>query len=122
MCTQDKSGSKPADEPPSKFLKIKEKKGTIKFVSPEDIVLAEAQDHYVLLYYEPEDKLEKVLFRDTLAHLLEKLPGTPCRRINRSYLVNEEMIKEFDSVKHRIITRSNNIIKLEHGLDMDRFL
>ncbi len=71
--------------------------GRVVFVRPADIVWVEAADNYVLLHLLDAPRL---MLRDTLSALEERLGSTDFARVNRSALVRLEQIKELQPTLH----------------------
>ena len=58
-----------------------------------DIILAQAQNNYVMIYVEKEGKIQRHIIRSTLKNLKEQLPENIFLQAHRSYLVNRSSIK-----------------------------
>lgn len=71
--------------------------GRVVFVRPEEIVWVEAADNYVLLHLTEGPRL---MLRDTLSSIEEKLGGTDFARVNRSAVVRLDQVKELQPTFH----------------------
>jgi len=71
--------------------------GRVVFVRPEEIVWVEAADNYVLLHLVDGPRL---MLRDTLSSIEEKLGATDFARVNRSALVRLDQVKELQPTFH----------------------
>ena len=75
----------------------------------ENLVLIESADNYVNVWYLNNDKIKKVLVRNTLTRIESQLGNTNVRRCHRSYIVNLEHIK--------VLSREKEGIFIEMGID-----
>lgn len=71
--------------------------GRVVFLKPEDIVWVEAADNYVLLHLADAPRL---MLRDTLSSLEERLGSADFVRVNRSAIVRVEQVKELQPTFH----------------------
>lgn len=71
--------------------------GRVVFVRPEEIIWVEAADNYVLLHLVEGPRL---MLRDTLSSIEEKLGATDFARVNRSALVRLDQVKELQPTFH----------------------
>jgi hypothetical protein len=76
-------------------------------VRPDDLILIRSADNYIEIDYKGDDKIEKVLIRNTLKSIEVQLALYPnIIRCHRSYLVNldnvEKLVKKNDGYKVRI--------------------
>lgn len=97
--------------------------GKVVFLRPNEIRWIEAADNYVILHVESGRRL---MVRDTLSSLEERL--TPCgfARVNRSAVVNIEQVQELHPTYHGdyiVILRDGTQIPLSRSLrgQLDRF-
>lgn len=61
-------------------------------IYPSQISHVTAEDHYLRIYYDNEEKLQNTLVRMTLTKMLSRLPEAQFAQIHRSHLVNLERI------------------------------
>jgi len=66
-----------------------------------DLILAKAQDNYVMLYVKDEKKIQKHLIRSTLTKILEQLDDEIFVKTHRSYFVNRHHIKNLAGNKSK---------------------
>lgn len=71
--------------------------GRVVFLKPEDIIWVEAADNYVLLHLVDAPRL---MLRDTLSSLEERLGAGEFVRVNRSAIVRVEQVKELQPTFH----------------------
>jgi DNA-binding LytR/AlgR family response regulator len=62
-------------------------------IKSRDILYVESTDNYVTVFTREEDKMKKVMLRNTMKRLEKELEGTLIQRCHRSYMVNFENIK-----------------------------
>ena len=89
--------------------------GRLVFVKPEDIVWIEAADNYVVLHL----KDDRLMLRDTLSSLEERLGTTSFARVNRSAIVHLDQIKELQPTFHGdyvVILRPGTKLPLSRSL------
>jgi len=63
-------------------------------IKSTDILYIESTDNYVTVYAREQEKLKKLMLRNTMKRLEKELEGTLIQRCHRSYMVNFENIKE----------------------------
>ena len=63
-------------------------------IKSTDILYIESTDNYVTVYALEQEKLKKLMLRNTMKRLERELEGTLIQRCHRSYMVNFENIKE----------------------------
>ncbi len=71
--------------------------GRVVFLSPEEIVWVEAADNYVLLHLADNTRL---MLRDTLSSIEDRLGTDEFTRINRSAVVRIDQVKELQPTFH----------------------
>jgi DNA-binding LytR/AlgR family response regulator len=87
----------------SKYLMLKVDYGVVKVVL-SDILFIEGLDNYLKIYLQNQSPL---VVRFTMKSLAEKLNENEFIRVHRSYIV---AVNRIDSIKHRIISISNEEI------------
>lgn len=97
--------------------------GRVVFVRPEDIVWVEAADNYVLLHLTDSPRL---ILRDTLSSLEERLGSKEFARVNRSALVRLDQVKELQPTFHgdyTVVLRDGTRIPLSRSYrgQLERF-
>jgi two-component system LytT family response regulator len=91
-------------------------KGRIVFVAPEDIGRIEAADNYVILHLHNR---ERVMVRESLSAMEERLGADRFARVNRSTLVPVAQIKELKGTTYgdyTVILRDGSRVPLSRGL------
>ena len=89
--------------------------GRVVFVKPDDIVWVEAADNYVILHLRDD----RLMLRDTLSALEERLGSTLFARVNRSAIVHLDQIKELQPTFHGdyvVILRNGTKLPLSRSL------
>lgn len=61
-------------------------------IHPSEISHVTAEDHYLRIYFEKEEKLQNILVRMTLKEMFARLPEAQFVQIHRSHLVNLESV------------------------------
>lgn len=89
------AGTAPAARKPSRLAFKSE--GRVVFIKPEEIVWVEAADNYVLLHLINAPRL---ILRETLTALEERLGPEEFARVNRSALVRLDQVKELQPTFH----------------------
>lgn len=97
--------------------------GRVVFLRPEDIVWVEAADNYVLLHLADAPRL---ILRETLSALEERLGAKEFARVNRSALVRVEQVKELQPTFHgdyTVVLRDGTRIPLSRSYrgQLERF-
>jgi two-component system, LytTR family, response regulator len=97
--------------------------GKVVFLRPEEIKWVEAADNYVILHI---DTGRRLMVRDTLSSLDERLSPVGFARVNRSAIVNIEQVHELHPTMHgdyTVILRDGTQIPLSRSLrgKLDRF-
>ncbi len=97
--------------------------GRVVFLRPEDIVWVEAADNYVLLHLTDAPRL---ILRETLSALEERLGAKEFARVNRSALVRLEQVKELQPTFHgdyTVVLRDGTRIPLSRSYrgQLERF-
>ena len=58
----------------------------------DDIIMAQAQSNYVMLYIQKEDKVQRHILRSTLKQIKEQLDDAIFIQAHRSYIINQSKI------------------------------
>lgn len=98
--------------------------GRIVFLKPEEIVWVEAADNYVVIH---RAGAERVMVRETLSSLEERLGTVGFARVNRSAIVNLHQVRELQPTLHgdyTVILRDGTKVPLSRSLrgSIDRFM
>jgi two-component system, LytTR family, response regulator len=96
--------------------------GKVVFVRPEEIRWIEAADNYVILHLGGR----RLMIRDTMSSLEERLKNEGFARVNRSAIVNVDQVQELHPTFHgdyTVILRDGTQIPLSRSLrgQLDRF-
>ena len=89
--------------------------GRLVFVKPEDVIWVEAADNYVVLHLRDD----RLMLRETLSSLEERLGTTHFARVNRSAIVHLDQIKELQPTFHGdyvVILRNGTKLPLSRSL------
>jgi len=62
-------------------------------VSSDDIILAQAQSNYVMLYVQKKEKIQRHILRSTLKQIREQLDENLFIQAHRSYVINKSRIQ-----------------------------
>lgn len=65
------------------------------------VLYLRAQDNYVLLHLEQEDKIQRHMIRSTLTQMIDQLNDPRFLKVHRSYVVNIEKIESFSGNKSK---------------------
>lgn len=106
------AGAGPAKTPERLAVKAD---GRLFFVRPEDIVWIEAADNYVILHLRDD----RLMLRETLSALEERLGSTSFARVNRSAIVHLDQIRELQPTFHGdyvVILRNGTKLPLSRSL------
>jgi two-component system LytT family response regulator len=107
----------PAEPPPMKMpgrLTVKAD-GRVVFLKPDDIVWVEAADNYVILHLTDG----RLMVRETLGSLEERLGAAKFARVNRSALVHLDQIRELQPTFHGdyiVLLRDGTKVPLSRSL------
>jgi two-component system LytT family response regulator len=98
--------------------------GRVVFLRPEEIVWVEAADNYVVLHLVSNERL---MLRETLSALEERLGTANFARVNRSAIVNLQQVKELQPTLHgdyTVVLRDGTKVPLSRSLRgrLDRFM
>jgi two-component system LytT family response regulator len=98
--------------------------GRVVFLKPEEIVWVEAADNYVVLHLVSHERL---MVRETLSALEERLGTTNFARVNRSAIVHLQQVKELQPTLHgdyTVVLRDGTKVPLSRSLRgrLDRFM
>lgn len=78
----------------NKLISFKDENGKIRFsVLSKDLLFLESTDNYVSVYYISDNKMKRMLLRNTLKNLEEELKSHNIIRSHRSYMVNTQNIE-----------------------------
>ena len=71
------------------YIQILDEKGEMRLsIRRENLVMIESADNYVCVHYLSDQKVKKVMVRNTLNRVAEHLQGTRIVRCHRSYMIN----------------------------------
>jgi hypothetical protein len=71
------------------YIQILDEKGEMRLsIRRENLVMIESADNYVCVHYLSDQKIKKVMVRNTLNRVAEHLQGTRIVRCHRSYMIN----------------------------------
>ncbi len=90
--------------------------GRVVFLAPEEIAWVEAADNYVVLHLVDARRL---MLRETLSMLEQRLGTTNFARISRSAIVRLDQVKELQPTLHRdyaVVLRDGTRLPLSRGL------
>ncbi|HVU18862.1 MAG TPA: LytTR family DNA-binding domain-containing protein [Candidatus Didemnitutus sp.] len=90
--------------------------GRVVFLRPDEIVWAEAADNYVVLHLADNSRL---MLRETMSALEERLGSTEFARINRSAIVRLDRIKELQPTFHgdyTVVLRDGSRLPLSRSM------
>jgi len=107
--------STPAAEKKPERLTVKAD-GRVVFLKPEEIVWVEAADNYAVIHLEDGERL---MLRETLSSLEERLGATNFARVNRSAIVRIERVKELQPTFHGdyvVVLRNGTKLPLSRSL------
>jgi len=77
--------------------------GEVVFINPDTFLYAQSADNYVFIHQISEDyKLQKTLFRTSLAKLQKQLCTDTYIRCHRSFLINRLQIKSVRKIENRL--------------------
>lgn len=105
----------PAAPPRPERLAVKSD-GRVVFLRPDEIVWIEASDNYVVIHLVDGGRL---MLRETMASLEERLGATGFARVNRSAIVCLEQVKEMQPTFHGdyvVILRNGTRLSLSRAL------
>ena len=106
--------SEPTARKPERFAVKAD--GRVIFLQPGEIAWVEAADNYVILHL---GSGERVMVRETLAALEDRLGKTSFARVNRSAIVQLDQVKELQPTAHGdylVILRDGTRLPLSRGL------
>lgn len=72
------------------------------YVQQEQLLLLEAQDNYVGIYYWEQDQLKRTLFRTSLKRMEMQLEGSPLLRCHRSYIIHPKHLQKAKGNAHQL--------------------
>ena len=85
------SVAKPSE---NKLISFRDENGKIRFSAlTKDLLFLESTDNYVSVYYLSENKVKRLLLRNTLKNLEEELKNHGIMRCHRSFMVNTQNIE-----------------------------
>jgi two-component system LytT family response regulator len=98
--------------------------GRVVFIKPEEILWVEAADNYVVIH---QTSGERVMVRETLSALEDRLDSAEFARVNRSAIVNLDRIKELQPTLHgdyTVLLRDGTKVPLSRNLrgNIDRLM
>lgn len=75
-------------------------------INEANFVYAQAQQNYVIIHYNTENKIEQKIIRSTLSNIIKQLPNA--WQVHRSYLVNLQYLKSVEgNARKRFMTISS---------------
>jgi len=98
--------------------------GRVVFLKPEEIVWVEAADNYIVLHLAGGERL---VVRETLSSLEERIGTASFARVNRSAIVNLHQVRELQPTLHgdyTVVLRDGTKVPLSRSLrgSIDRFM
>ena len=98
--------------------------GRVVFLNPDELIWLEAADNYVILHLA---RAERLMVRDTLSALEERLDGARFSRVNRSAIVNLHHVRELQPALHgdyAVVLHDGTKVPLSRSLrgSIDRFM
>ena len=98
--------------------------GRVVFLKPEEIVWVEAADNYIVLHLSGGERL---VVRETLSSLEERVGTASFARVNRSAIVNLHQVRELQPTMHgdySVVLRDGTKVPLSRSLrgSIDRFM
>jgi two-component system LytT family response regulator len=118
-----RSAAVPAPAPEAKADRITVKAdGRLVFLQPEEIVRVEAADNYVMLHLTNS----RLMLRETMTAIETRLGSLGFARVNRSAIVNLDMIREIHPAQHgdyTVVLRDGTKLPLSRSLrgQLDKF-
>jgi two-component system LytT family response regulator len=103
----------PAKKPERITVKVD---GRVIFLRPEEIVWVEAADNYAVIHLEDSERL---MLRETLSSLEERLGAAQFARVNRSAIVRIDRVKELQPTFHGdyvVVLRNGTKVPLSRSL------
>lgn len=71
------------------------------YIAEDKLLLLEAQDNYVAVYYMEKNKVRRSLLRSSLKRLEEQLAGSSLVRCHRSYIVHPKQVEMLSGNAHQ---------------------
>jgi hypothetical protein len=100
----------PHKTPISNLVVFRDENGKIRFsVRTPDLLLLESTDNYVTVFYLLENKVQRILFRNTLKNLENELKNNGIVRCHRSYMINPEKIEFMERDGKKFLLKLKNI-------------
>jgi len=98
--------------------------GRVVFLKPDELVWVEAADNYVVIHLASGERL---VVRETLSSLEERIGTASFARVNRSAIVNLHQVREFQPTLHgdySVVLRDGTKVPLSRSLrgSIDRFM
>ena len=98
--------------------------GRVVFLKPEELVWAEAADNYIVIHLSSGERL---VVRETLSSLEERIGTASFARVNRSAIVNLHSVRELQPTMHgdyTVVLRDGTKVPLSRSLrgSIDRFM
>lgn len=98
---------------PSNIICLSATNGKDKLYLAEDkMLLLEAQDNYVAVYYLENDLVKRALIRSSLKRLEKQIEGSPLLRCHRSYLVHPKQVEKISGNAHQLQIRLKGLDKI----------
>ena len=100
----------PHKTPISNLVVFREENGKIRFsVRTPDLLLLESTDNYVTVFYMLENKVQRILFRNTLKNLENELKNNGIIRCHRSFMINPDGIEFMERDGKKFLLKLKNI-------------
>lgn len=81
------------------------------YIAEDKLLVLEAQDNYVAIYYREKDLVKRSLLRSSLKRLEEQLNGSALLRCHRSYLLHPMQIEKISGNAHQLQIRMKGLDK-----------
>lgn len=88
-------------------------------ININDLLFAQAQDNYTLIYWQKEDEVQQHLMRVTLKKLEKQLADTTLQRCHRSYVVNLNKVVDMEGNVNKMYLK---LAPIEHKIPVSRSL
>ncbi len=82
------------------------------YLAAEKLLLLEAQDNYVAVYYYEKEEVKRSLIRSSLKRLEKQVEDSPLIRCHRSYLVNPKQVEKISGNAHQLQIRLKGLDKI----------
>lgn len=82
------------------------------YIAEEKLLLLEAQDNYVAVYYQEKELVKRALLRSSLKRLEKQLEGSALIRCHRSYLVHPKQVEKVRGNAHQLQIRLKGLDRI----------